>query len=207
MPIVLCSMNEEIRKRWQDLVAEENVLHASTVAELKRLATGNDISLILLHRAMVTIEIMAQIRQKVPLCRIFLLSDRPDEEEGIAYLKQGIVGYANTYISPARLGEAIRVVLSGSVWVGQAIMQRLIRETVAMASVHTKLSPLRLEALTPREHEIAEMVSKGQSNLEIAYNLNISERTVKAHLSSIYAKTGAGNRLNLALIVNQGTSG
>ena len=143
----------------------------------------------------------------MPLCRIFLLSDRPDEEEGIAYLKQGIVGYANTYISPARLVEAIRVVLSGSVWVGQAIMQRLIRETVAMASVHTKLSPLRLEALTPREHEIAEMVSKGQSNLEIAYNLNISERTVKAHLSSIYAKTGAGNRLNLALIVNQGTSG
>ena len=119
-------------------------------------------------------------------------------------MKQGIVGYANTYISPPRLNEAVRVVLSGSVWLGQAVMQRLIRETVAKAegTAATKPSHHKLESLTPREHEIAEVVAQGQSNLEVAYNLNISERTVKAHLSSIYAKTGTGNRLNLALLLN-----
>lgn len=209
MSVLLCSMSREIINRWQDLLVDKKVLYACTVSDLKRLASGNDISLILLHRSMVTIETMVEIRQIGPLNKIFLLSDRPDEEEGLAYLKQGIVGYANTYISPTRLNEAIRVVLSGSVWVGQAVMQRLIRETVARAEVTgtTKPSHHKLENLTPREHEIAEMVSKGQSNLEIAYNLNIAERTVKAHLSSIYAKTAAGNRLNLALLINQGTSG
>jgi two-component system, NarL family, nitrate/nitrite response regulator NarL len=204
MPVLLCSMSREIRNRWQDLLVGENVLHAATVSELKRLVLDNDISLILLHRSMVTIETMVEIRQAVPLCKIFLFSDRPDEDEGFTYLKQGIVGYANTYISPTRLNEAIRVVLSGSVWVGQAVMQRLIRETVARAEeiAATKVSHHKLKSLTPREHEIAEMVAKGQSNLEIAYNLSIAERTVKAHLSSIYVKTGAGNRLNLALMIN-----
>jgi DNA-binding NarL/FixJ family response regulator len=48
------------------------------------------------------------------------------------------------------------------------------------------------------------LVAQGQSNLEIAFNLNITERTVKAHLTSIYEKTGTGSRLNLALLINQG---
>jgi len=205
MPVLLCSMSREVISRWQDLLGDKKVLHATTVSELKNVAFGNDISLILLHRSIVTIETMVEIRHAVPLCKIFLFSDRPDEDEGFTYLKQGIVGYANTYISPTRFNEAIRVVLSGSVWVGQAVMHRLIKETVARAEEITekKVSHHKLENLTLREHEIAEMVAKGQTNLEIAYNLNIAERTVKAHLSSIYAKTGAGNRLNLALLINR----
>lgn len=205
MPILLCSADVEIRKRWQELLTDKNIVHADTITEIKKKCVKTDTGLILLHRSMVTTDIMADIRQAAPGFKIFLLSDRPDEEEGFAFLKQGIVGYANTYISPPRLNEAVRVVLSGSVWLGQAVMQRLIRETVAKAegTAATKPSHHKLESLTPREHEIAEVVAQGQSNLEVAYNLNISERTVKAHLSSIYAKTGTGNRLNLALLFNQ----
>ena len=209
MLILLCSADEEIRKRWQKLLVDKNIVHAGTITEIKKKCVKTDTGLILLHRSMVTTDIMVEIRQAAPGCKIFLLSDRPDEEEGFTFLKQGIVGYANTYISQIRLNEAVRVVLSGSVWLGQAVMQRLIRETVAKAedTAATKPSHHKLESLTFREHEIAEVVAKGQSNLEIACNLNIAERTVKAHLSSIYAKTGTGNRLNLALLLNQGNNG
>ena len=62
----------------------------------------------------------------------------------------------------------------------------------------------KLESLTKREREIANLVAQGQSNLEIAANLDIAERTVKAHLSSIYEKTKTGSRLNLALLINRG---
>ena len=55
-----------------------------------------------------------------------------------------------------------------------------------------------LESLTKREREIANLVAQGQSNLDIA------ERTVKAHLRSIYEKTKTGSRLNLALLINRG---
>lgn len=48
--------------------------------------------------------------------------------------------------------------------------------------------------LTPAEHKVVELVAQGQSNLEIAFNLKITERTVKAHLTSIYEKTKTGNR-------------
>lgn len=155
----------------QRLLTDKNIVHAGTITEIKKKCVKTDTGLILLHRSMVTTDIMADIRQAAPGFKIFLLSDRPDEEEGFTFLKQGIVGYANTYISP------------------------------------TKASHHKLESLTPREHEIADMVAQGQSNLEIACNLNIAERTVKAHLSSIYAKTGTGNRLNLALLLNQGNKG
>ena len=60
--------------------------------------------------------------------------------------------------------------------------------------------------LTKAERQIAEFVARGQSNLEIAADLHITERTVKAHLTSIYSKTKTGNRLNLALLINLGKS-
>jgi DNA-binding NarL/FixJ family response regulator len=133
------------------------------------------------------------------------MSDKPDEEEALSFLKLGIVGYANTYISPPLLLEALRVVLDGRVWLGQAIIQRLIQETAAAAS-GDKGSAARtaLSGLTKAERMIAERVAQGASNLEIAAEFKITERTVKAHLTSIYDKTKTGNRLNLALLINMG---
>ena len=59
-----------------------------------------------------------------------------------------------------------------------------------------------MAGLTPAEHKVAELVAQGQSNLEIAFNLKITERT--AHLTSIYEKTKTGSRLSLALLINRG---
>jgi len=50
------------------------------------------------------------------------------------------------------------------------------------------------EALTPREHEVLQVLAEGLSNRAIASRLNISEHTVKFHMSAIFAKLGAGNR-------------
>jgi len=61
-----------------------------------------------------------------------------------------------------------------------------------------------LAGLTRAEHKVAKLVARGQSNLEIAFNLKITERTVKAHLTSIYEKTKTGSRLGLALLINRG---
>ena len=208
MAILLCSINENVRARWQDLLGKRPTLHARTVSELTSILAEKEIDLLLLHRSMVDKETTADLHRTTPKCKIFLFTDRPDEDEGLEFLKIGIVGYANTYISPARLAQAIQVVMSGSVWIGQAVMQRLIQETIgrggdgAETSKHS--SPDRkVSTLTAREKEIAELVAKGQANLEIAYTLNITERTVKAHLSSIYSKTGTGSRLNLALLLNR----
>ena len=147
----------------------------------------------------------------MPQCKLFVLSDRPDEDDGIGFLRLGVVGYANSYSSAARLREAAHAIASGSVWVNQQVMQRLILAmTPPAADDGTEKkqgqhdTPPLLHQLTKREDQIARLVAAGLSNLAIAERLGITERTVKAHLSSMYSKTSTTGRLGLALLVHQG---
>lgn len=205
MGILLCSANDTVIRRWEEMLGMQyEFSQANTASELKNLCTGRKFELILIHRPLVDTGTFIDIRRATPLSRIFLLSDQPGEEEGLAFLKLGIVGYANTYISAERLSEAVRIITSGAVWLGQKVMQRLILDSYARAKEKAVSdSGEKLETLTKREREIADLVAQGQSNLEIAANLDITERTVKAHLSSIYEKTKTGSRLNLALLINR----
>ena len=206
MAILLGSADETIITRWKDLLADNfDLLFAATARELKNRCAEKKFDLILLHRPLVDTATFIEIRHINPMSRIFLLSDQPNEEEGLTFLKLGIVGYANTYISPERLKEAVRVINSGAVWLGQKVMQRLILDSYARSKEKAVADSERVLAfLTKREREIANLVVQGQSNLEIAANLDIAERTVKAHLSSVYEKTKTGSRLNLALLINRG---
>ena len=205
MPILLSSANDSVMQRWVDLLRDKyDPDQANSLNKLKKLCIDQKFDLILLHRPLVDPESFIEIRRLNPLGRIFLLSDQPNEEEGLTFLKLGIVGYANTYISPERLAEAVRVISSGAVWLGQKVMQRLILDSYAKVKEKAvSNSGKKLESLTKREHQIANLIAQGQANLEIAANLKIAERTVKAHLSSIYEKTKTGSRLNLALLVNR----
>ena len=206
MSILLCSANDTVIKRWKDLLKVKYDLdQASSVEQLKSCCSKElTCELILLHRSLVDTRTFNEIQRTFPLIRFFLLSDRPDVEEGLTFLKLGIVGYANTYISAERLNEAVRVILGGAVWLGQKVMQRLILDSYTRAKDKAIAdSEKKLGSLTKREREIAYLIAQGQSNLEIAADLDIAERTVKAHLSSIYEKTKTGSRLNLALLVNR----
>jgi len=204
--ILLGSANRAVIKRWQGLLTD-NVKYevASTLPELYRICSTKPIDLVILHRPLMDPGAFAELRKHTPRLKFFLLSDQPDEQEGLAFLKLGIVGYGNTYISQNRMAEAVRVVGSGGVWLGQKVIQHLIQEAYARTLENTAPHEERkvLSVLTRAERKIAELVARGQSNLEIAADLQITERTVKAHLTSIYEKTKTGNRLNLALLINR----
>jgi two-component system, NarL family, nitrate/nitrite response regulator NarL len=206
MKILLGSANRAVVKRWTDFLGSEHKLErASSVNELTGMSSRNRYGLILVHRSLVDGDFFSKLLASSPDNRFFLLSDRPDDDEGLFFLKQGIVGYGNAYISRARLTEAVRVISSGSVWVGRKVIQRLIAEVHARAQGNG--SPPEagqgIKGLTPREREIAGLIAKGRSNPEIASELRITERTVKAHLTSVYEKTKTGNRLGLALLFNR----
>jgi two-component system nitrate/nitrite response regulator NarL len=205
MAILLSSADRLVIKRWSDLLSPYPMAYAATLAEARRLCTAKAFDLILLHRPLVDIPAFEEIRKAVPAGRFFLLSDQPNEEEGLAFLKAGIAGYGNTYISPGRIAEAVRIIAGGGVWLGQQVIQRLIQETAARAKEQaTPDAAQKLIGLTKRERRVAELVARGETNLEIAFNLKITERTVKAHLTSVYEKTKTGNRLSLALLINRG---
>ncbi|MDH3393319.1 MAG: hypothetical protein OEL66_04880, partial [Desulfobulbaceae bacterium] len=97
MAVMICSANKMVRKRWSSLLADKyELLQAASFSELQTLlkeVKGKGI--LLLHRPMVDMKTMVDIRRQIPQCRIFLLSDRPNVEEGLSFLKLGVVGYAN----------------------------------------------------------------------------------------------------------------
>lgn len=126
--------------------------------------------------------------------KVMVLSDQPSFAEGSALLQKGIKGYANTHIHLLHLTQAIEVINSGNIWLYPSFMQELITSSVAKAETKNEI----LDQLTAREQETALLVAEGKSNKEIAIALNITERTVKAHLTSIYTKTGLTDRLSLA---------
>jgi two-component system nitrate/nitrite response regulator NarL len=205
MAILLSSADRSVIKRWSDLLSPNPLEQAATLAEVRRRCTAKSFDLVLLHRPLVDLPSFAELRKAVPAGRFFLLSDQPNEEEGLAFLKAGIAGYGNTYISPGRITEAVRIIAGGGVWLGQQVIQRLILETAARAKEQAAPGDAqKLAGLTKMERKVAELVARGETNLEIASDLKITERTVKAHLTSIYEKTKTGNRLSLALLINRG---
>jgi two-component system nitrate/nitrite response regulator NarL len=205
MAILLSSADRSVIKRWSDLLSPYPMEQAATLAEVRRRCIAKAFDLVLLHRPLVDIPAFAELRKAVPSGRFFLLSNQPNEEEGLAFLKAGIAGYGNTYISPGRIAEAVRIIAGGGVWLGQQVIQRLILETAARAKEQAAPDDAqKLAGLTKMERKVAALVAQGETNLEIAADLKITERTVKAHLTSVYEKTKTGNRLSLALLINRG---
>ena len=129
--------------------------------------------------------------------KVIVLSDIPSYAEGQNLLQKGIKGYANTYIHAKHLKQAFMHIKSGNIWLYPSFMQELIAQTFVQTNSRDKL----LEKLSLREKETALEVAKGKSNKEIATELNITERTVKAHMSSIFEKVGVSDRFALALML------
>ena len=131
---------------------------------------------------------------------LVILSDTPSDDDALAALAAGAAGYCNGHAAPQVLQQVARAVEVGGIWVGQGLMQRLLAATARAVPV-ADAQPWR-EALTAREQEAALLLAKGASNKEIARELGITERTVKAHVAAMLDKLGARDRLQLALMIN-----
>ena len=210
MAILLCSNNDSVRQKWFAALKDTWQVHqVATVKELFIVLKRFPIETILLHRGSIAGSELNEICANKGGSKIFLFSDRPDDSEGVACLQLGCVGYANTYIAPLRLKAAIEAVESGLIWVGSSLMNHLIKGLSASGkkTVEEKADkpvPSQFASLSNREYQIAWLVAEGLQNNEIATRLEISERTVKAHLSSIYTKTQTKGRLSLALLLKKG---
>lgn len=135
-----------------------------------------------------------------PGCRLVVLSNVPGEEEGAALLEAGAAGYTNSLAVPQLLQQISTVVGSGGLWVGPELMQRLM--TALAALTQRQYVSKSLDKLSNREREVAVAVARGESNKEVARNLGITERTVKAHLTAAFELLGVRDRLQLSILLN-----
>ena len=144
--------------------------------------------------------------------KFIVLVNSPSTEQGIRLLHLGVKGYANTYISQSKLLTAIDVVFQGEIWAGQDILTRLLKYTLQSTSakgsdqidlsINKEILQEEYNLLSSREKAVIEHILLGETNKQIAEKLFVTERTVKAHLGSIFKKTNTKNRFELSVKFN-----
>jgi DNA-binding NarL/FixJ family response regulator len=186
--------------RWLEAFPDARLVRAQ--GEDTDLASLADASVIWLHvtgeQAAVAPQVNA-LRAVACAVPIVVLSNMPEDEQGLAALAAGASGYCSALTLPAVLRQVAGVVEHGGLWVGPRLMQRLMQ---GLAASNNRETAAPLDNLSQRERQVAEAAASGATNKEIARVMHITERTVKAHLSAAYEKLGVRDRMQLALRVN-----
>jgi NarL family two-component system response regulator LiaR len=132
------------------------------------------------------IEAIRGLRERAPGARAIVLSSFIDDEKLLPAVRAGAAGYLLKDVEPQQLVAAIRTVHEGGALLHPRVASRLLEE-------------LTTDPLTPREREVLALIGRGMANKVIARELAVSEKTVKAHVSSILAKLGVSDRTQAAL--------
>ncbi len=133
----------------------------------------------------------------------------------LAALGAGVAACCDESMTDDEVRKVIGVVTNGGVWVSGATLPALISRLQAGTTARTEEQPVRiadasvaavtkaLDELTERQREVAELIAQGASNKDVARKLDITERTVKAHLTTIYERLKINDRLQLAVLLNR----
>ncbi|WP_273429927.1 response regulator transcription factor [Marinobacter sp.] len=137
---------------------------------------------------------------EAPSIPVVIVSAEEDKQVVLQAITYGAIGFITKSSPRAQMTEAIQQILNGNVYLPSDII-RTSNEGRQRRSRNddNPISPELLNSLTRRQLLVLERMSKGESNKQIAYNLNIAETTVKAHVSAILRKLGVHNRVQAIL--------
>src|SRR5215472_11826870 len=132
----------------------------------------------------------ATIRRELPETEVLALTSVLEDASVVGAVRAGAIGYLLKDTQAEALCQAIKAAAAGQVQLTPRAAARL------MQAVSAPESP---EALTERETEVLRLLAQGQANKQIARSLNISEKTVKVHVSNILSKLGVQSRTQATL--------
>jgi DNA-binding NarL/FixJ family response regulator len=136
---------------------------------------------------------IARIKQDNPGIEIIAVTSFIEEEKVTTALEAGASGYLLKDADAEEVAAAIRAAHAGEVHLDAAVARLLAQR------MRTRKETEPVEPLTPREKEVLAQLGKGASNKEIAYELSITERTARTHVSNILGKLGLASRTQAAL--------
>ena len=177
------------------------VLEAGDAAQgLELVAQQTDIDVVILDIAMPGmngLQAIAGFGRARPELPVIVLSSSEDAQDARKALAQGALGYVPKSASQHTLISAIRLVLNGEIYVPPMIL----RETAPARSANRRgEADAATPVLTDRQIEVLRQLSEGRPNKTIAYELGLSEKTVKAHITAIFKALNAVNRTQAAAI-------
>jgi DNA-binding NarL/FixJ family response regulator len=136
------------------------------------------------------------IRRQRPALRLIVIGPEGDDELVIESILAGARAYLDLKASPQTVHQAIEVVTNGSIWAPRRLLSNLIDRLLPVSDSSLTNDPPHL---TVREREVLDLILMARSNREIALQLGIEERTVKAHVGRLMRKAGADNRIELSI--------
>ncbi len=140
---------------------------------------------------------LVHLRALHPQLPIVVVSAREDPATMRRALDHGALGFIPKSVDAATLGDALTHVLEGGRWAPVAA------QSAPAASDDEHDAAQRLRDLTPQQFRVLQMLGTGLLNKQIAFELGVSEATIKAHMTAILRKLGASNRTQAVLIAGK----
>jgi DNA-binding NarL/FixJ family response regulator len=142
-------------------------------------------------------EALETVRRARPDIRLIVIGPDGDDELVMNAIVAGARAYLDLTAGPEMVRKAIDVVTSGSIWAPRRLLWQLIDRLLKLPDSNNITASGR--QLTARERQVLELILTARSNREIAAELGIEERTVKAYVGRLMRKTGADNRIKLSM--------
>jgi DNA-binding NarL/FixJ family response regulator len=208
--IVIAGPADERRLRWIEQLQE--TFDVCPVAERRSLdlvmarLTPEVLVIDLALPGMGHVREISDVQESSPSTRVVALTSTATESEGLLALRAGARAYCPRTIEPRQLEKAVAAVQQGEIWTPRWLLSGIITEWLSLVELletrgQQLLGHPRLDNLTARQRAVAYLIGRGACNKEIAERLNITERTVKAHLTEAFRNAGVSDRLQLALLV------
>jgi len=142
------------------------------------------------------LDTLNRIRGRRPNLRLIVIGPEGNDELVMDSIIAGARGYLELTAGPEMVRRAIDVVTGGSIWAPRRLLSKLIDRLLKVSDTSLISTGPHL---TDREREVLEHILMARSNREIARQLGIEERTVKAHVGRLMRKTGSDNRIELSM--------
>ena len=140
--------------------------------------------------------VLEGLRRKRPNLRMVVIGPIGNDDTVMETIIAGARAYLDLGAGPRMVREALEVVISGSIWAPRKLLSKLIDRLLSgEEGSHSSTRP----HLTAREDQVLKLLLLARSNREIALELGIEERTVKAHVGKLMRKIGAENRIELSM--------
>jgi DNA-binding NarL/FixJ family response regulator len=190
---------DALKRAVTQALPDSILFDADSVAALQALIeTHPDAELLLLDLHMPGangFSALAYVRGQQPGLPVIMVSAQEDARVIERALGHGASGYIPKSASVETIVTAVRRVLDGDVWLPASISTRVRPLESAEAKAAAGIA-----ALTPQQFRVLGMIAEGLLNKQIAYELNVSEATIKAHMTAILRKLHVGNRTQVALL-------
>ncbi|HEU4645777.1 MAG TPA: response regulator transcription factor [Burkholderiales bacterium] len=177
-----------IRSLLQELADVEVVAEASDGAQALQIAEREQPDVVLMDIAMKGmngLEAAAKLRERQPGVKVVILSMHTSEEYVLLALRAGAAGYLIKDSATAELGLALNSVMRGETYLSPAISRQVVDGYVQRVGTGTGADPL-----TQRQREVLKHIAEGRSTKEIAFELDLSVKTIETHRAQIMERLG-----------------